>query len=84
MPMLNLISDFGLIRELTSRLNSEAFTLNHRLGERYNIQTLADYRKVKATFKELKRAMDDLDRSVMKISHEIPDSPPNYGTDPTT
>lgn len=81
--MLSLISEFGSVFEITSRLNTELYVLNKNLNERDPTLTLMDYMKVKVSFKELKAAMQDLDRSVDRISSEIPTSVPDFGIDPS-
>lgn len=84
MPMVNLIKDFSHSFDLVNRLRSEMFVLNQRLVERDPITSLSDYSKAKATFKELRVAMLDLDRAVNQIRSEIPDLPPSYEIDQKT
>lgn len=81
MPITRLIKEFGQSFDLITRLRSEAYLLNTRIIEQDPIATLNDYKKVKATFKELKSVMLDLDRAINRVSSEIPTSPPDYGTD---
>lgn len=84
MPIATLIKDFSHSFELVNRLRSEMFVLNQRIVEGDSIQTMADYQKAKATFKDLKIAMIDLDRAVGKIRSQIPDRPPSYEIDQKT
>ena len=84
MPITGLVTEFSLALDLSNRLRSEMFIVNKRLIERDPINTLVDYQKAKATFKEMKVAMGDLERAVHKIKSEIPESVPDFGTDRTS
>ena len=81
MPITGLVTEFSLAFDVANRLRSELFVVQKRLSEGDPINTFSDYQKAKATFKEMKAAMLDLDRSVQKIRSEIPESAPNFGTD---
>ncbi len=58
------------------------WNLNKNLVDNDHIGTLNDYKKVKASFKELRLAMADLERAVSKVSGDIPDLPPDPSIDP--
>ena len=83
MPTMKLISEFGRVFELATRLNSDLYHLNKGMSERDPVMTMMDYRKAKLAFRELKVAMIDLDRAVEQISSEIPLMPPDFGIDPS-
>lgn len=82
MSIFFLILDFNKAYELSSQCRSELYTLVSRLNEMDDIQTLADYKKAKETFKELRTVMSELDRAVLKLSSSIPSQPKVFETDP--
>lgn len=72
MPITALVREFGDVLEVSTRLRSEIYQLNMHLVQRDPLMTMNDLMKVKATFKDLKVVMTDLERAVDKVIGDVP------------
>jgi len=76
MALTKFTREFSLVFELSTRLRSEMYAVNTSLVETDPDLVLRFYKKARSTFKELKIAVDELDRSISTIEFSDEESAP--------